>query len=318
MDVVELWRYPVKSLQGERLETVSVGAEGLDGDRQFAIYDVGTGFGLTARRMPELLFASARLREDGSPEVVLPDGTASADDEALSAWLGRPVELRSSMTDAARRYEDVDEFEREPVSTWSAFEGAAGAFHDNADARVSLVSNGTIGSWDVRRFRPNIVLDGEGEDALCRFDGDHRRGDAPRGYAHRALRDDDSGPGRRCRSRPRRPADDCPRSRRIPLRRSARGWFRHRPSRRRAHLWLKLQPFHRNPTGTTPLGREHQSRAPAFRDDARSSGRSASGAGARIDHPLSQRRLDSWPFGGDHREHRRVSQHPFFAGGPRR
>ncbi len=166
MDVVQLWRYPVKSLQGERLETVSVGAEGLAGDRQFAIYDVVTGFGLTARRMPELLFASARLREDGSPEVVLPDGTVAADDTALSGWLGRPVELRSSATEAARRYENVDEFEREAVSAWSAFEGAAGAFHDNAGARVSLVSSGTIGFWDVRRFRPNIVLDGEGEDAL--------------------------------------------------------------------------------------------------------------------------------------------------------
>jgi uncharacterized protein YcbX len=166
MDVVELWRYPVKSLQGERLETVFVGSEGLEGDRQYAIYDVATGFGLTARRMPELLFASARLHDDGSPEVTLPDGTVATDDEALSAWLGRPVELRSSATDAARRYENVDEFEREPVSAWSAFEGAAGAFHDNPGARVSLVSKGTIGSWDPRRFRPNIVLDGEGENAL--------------------------------------------------------------------------------------------------------------------------------------------------------
>jgi uncharacterized protein YcbX len=34
------------------------------------------------------------------------------------------------------------------------------------DARVSLVSSGTIGSWDARRFRPNIVLAGEGEDAF--------------------------------------------------------------------------------------------------------------------------------------------------------
>ena len=76
------------------------------------------------------------------------------------------MEPRSSATEAARRYENVDEFEREAVSAWSAFEGAAGAFHDNAGARVSLVSSGTIGSWDVRRFRPNIVLDGEGEDAL--------------------------------------------------------------------------------------------------------------------------------------------------------
>ncbi len=166
MNVIELWRYPVKSLLGERLSGASVTSDGLEGDRQFAIYDLATGFGLTARRMPELLFASARLHADGSPEITLPDGTVAADDEALSAWLGRPVELRSSATDAARSYENVDEFEREPLSTWSAFEGAAGAFHDNPGARVSLLSTGTIGHWDVRRFRPNIVVDGEGEDAF--------------------------------------------------------------------------------------------------------------------------------------------------------
>jgi hypothetical protein len=31
---------------------------------------------------------------------------------------------------------------------------------------VSLVSTGTIGDWDARRFRSNVLLDGEGEDAL--------------------------------------------------------------------------------------------------------------------------------------------------------
>jgi len=60
MEVVRLWRYPVKSLQGERLEAASVGTDGFEGDRRFAIYDVATGFGLTARRVPDLLFASAR------------------------------------------------------------------------------------------------------------------------------------------------------------------------------------------------------------------------------------------------------------------
>ncbi len=44
--------------------------------------------------------------------------------------------------------------------------GADGAFHDNADARVTLVSTGTLGSWDRRRFRANVVLAGAGEDAL--------------------------------------------------------------------------------------------------------------------------------------------------------
>ena len=48
-----------------------------------------TGFGLTARRVPELLFASARWSEDGGVRIQLPDGSLAADDDSLSAWLGR-------------------------------------------------------------------------------------------------------------------------------------------------------------------------------------------------------------------------------------
>jgi len=166
MQVRELWRYPVKSLQGERLETVEVTPDGLEGDRRFAIYDAETGLGLTARRKPELLFASARLLDDGQVEITLPDGSEARDDAALSAWLGRPVKLQSTDTDAARRFEDTVDFEREATSAWASFEGAPGAFHDSAQARVTLVSTATIGGWDRRRFRANVLLDGEGEDGL--------------------------------------------------------------------------------------------------------------------------------------------------------
>jgi uncharacterized protein YcbX len=166
MRIAELWRYPVKSLLGERLDSVLVTPNGFEGDRRFAIYDVDTGFGLTARRVPELLFASARLREDGSAEITLPDGSIARSDEALSEWLGRDVTLRSSDASVARRYEDVEDFENEPASEWVPFDGADGPFHDSAGARVSLVSTATIGAWDPRRFRSNVLLDGEGEDAL--------------------------------------------------------------------------------------------------------------------------------------------------------
>lgn len=166
MRVAELWRYPVKSLLGERLESVRATPDGLEGDRRFAIYDVETGFGLTARRVPELLFASARLREDGSAEITLPDGSAAASDEALCDWLGRAVTLRSSDSSVTRRYENPDDFEREPTSQWTPFDGADGPFHDSARARVSLVSTATIRDWDARRFRSNVLLDGEGEDDL--------------------------------------------------------------------------------------------------------------------------------------------------------
>lgn len=166
MRIAELWRYPVKSLQGERLDSVTVTAGGLEGDRQFAIYDVESGLGLTARRVPDLLFASARALADGTAEITLADGSVARGDGALSRWLGRPVLLRSATTNAARRYENVVDFEHEATSAWEAFEGATGAFHDSPDAHVSLVSTATVGAWDPRRFRSNVLLDGEGEDAL--------------------------------------------------------------------------------------------------------------------------------------------------------
>jgi uncharacterized protein YcbX len=57
---------PVKSLRRERVGAVTVAADGLEGDRRFAISDVESGVGLTARRVPEPLFASARLREEAA------------------------------------------------------------------------------------------------------------------------------------------------------------------------------------------------------------------------------------------------------------
>jgi uncharacterized protein len=165
--VLELWRYPVQSLQGEQVDSVAVTADGLEGDRRFAIYDLETGLGLTARRVPELLFASARWREDGGVEITLPDGSPAPDDDALSKWLGRRVALRSRDDDVSRRYENpVVDFEHEAERDWAPFLGAPGAFHDSVRVRVSLVSTGTIGAWDRRRFRSNVLLDGEGEDAL--------------------------------------------------------------------------------------------------------------------------------------------------------
>ncbi len=167
MQVAELWRYPVKSLQGERLTTVDVGPEGLAGDRQWALFDVATGYGLTARRVPDLLFLSGRLRADGHVEVVVPNGTVTSDDAVLSEWLGRSVALRAAADAPGERlYENPNEVGAAGEYDWDAFPGARGAFHDSSRTRVSLVSTGTLGTWDRRRFRANVVLDGAGEDAL--------------------------------------------------------------------------------------------------------------------------------------------------------
>jgi uncharacterized protein len=167
MQVLELWRYPVKSMQGERLPEASVGPLGIDGDRSWALFDLDTHLGLTARRVPDLLFAAGRLRADGRAEVLLPDGSVTADDAVLSDWLGRRVALRPAAGGPVDpRYESPDDDEIPGATRWHEWQGAPGAFHDIAVARVSLITTGTLGRWDRRRFRSNVVLDGPGEDGL--------------------------------------------------------------------------------------------------------------------------------------------------------
>jgi uncharacterized protein YcbX len=168
MRVLELWRYPVKSLQGERLAEAAIDALGIAGDRRWALFDRDTGLGLTARRVPELLFGSARIRADGGVEVVLPDGTVTTDETVLSDWLGRRVELRAAdeRSEVAPTYETPADEDVPDPTEWLQWEGAPGPFHDSPRIRLSLVSTGTLGTWDRRRFRANVVLDGEGEGEL--------------------------------------------------------------------------------------------------------------------------------------------------------
>ena len=174
MRVLELWRYPVKSLQGERLTEAPIDTLGIAGDRRWALFDRDTGLGLTARRVPELLFGSARIRGDGSVEVVLPDGTVTTDEAVLSEWLGRNVELRAAdeRSEAAPTYETPADEDVPDPTEWLQWEGAPGPFHDSPRIRLSLVSTGTLGTWDRRRFRANVVLDGEGEDGLRGVEAD--------------------------------------------------------------------------------------------------------------------------------------------------
>ena len=168
MRVVELVRYPVKSMGGESLDEVEVGELGLDGDRSWSVHDSASGTTLTARRVPALLFAAARL-VDGDLVVELPDGRelGAGDHAALSAWLERDVELRSAAVHAVESggtYENPMDAEHD--ADWVSWQGPAGAFHDSGHARVSLVSTGSLGGWDRRRFRSNLIVDGAGEDDL--------------------------------------------------------------------------------------------------------------------------------------------------------
>lgn len=167
--VAQIWRYPVKSLQGETLPAAEIDGLGVPGDRQWGIVDVDTGLTLTARRAPELLHAWARLVDEDDVEVTLPDGTIATDDETLSAWLDRRVELRRARPDAVGTYEIALAIEDEAKAEWVEWTGPAGTFHDSTRTRVSMIGLATIGDWDRRRFRANLVLDvseARAEDAL--------------------------------------------------------------------------------------------------------------------------------------------------------
>jgi len=168
MRVVELWRYPVKSMQGEQVDTAGVGPRGLLGDRRWAVVDLTTGLALTARREPRLLFAAARLGDDraDSVEITLPDGTVAGGDADLSAWIGRPVTLRRAAPDIRGTYEIATDPEDEDGSPWVTWDGPPGSFHDSGRTQVSIASRASIGDWEARRFRANVVIDGHGEDQL--------------------------------------------------------------------------------------------------------------------------------------------------------
>lgn len=177
MRVSALYRYPVKSMQGERLETATTGPFGIIGDRQWGVVDLDTGMMLTARREPRLLFARARLDESSmSVRIELPDGSTAADDAVLSSWLGHRVELRRADPGSEASFESPLTIDDDIGDTgdggsgapWFRWTGPRGRFHDSTRAEVSLVTEGSLRGWDVRRFRPNVVVTGDdgAEDAL--------------------------------------------------------------------------------------------------------------------------------------------------------
>jgi MOSC domain-containing protein len=103
--VREVWRYPLKSMAGERLEAAGVGTRGLYGDRGWALRDEAAGEIRGAKINPALMLCAARYREEpaaeGAPphaDITFPDGTETSTDaadvnESLSQLLGRKVTL---------------------------------------------------------------------------------------------------------------------------------------------------------------------------------------------------------------------------------
>jgi uncharacterized protein YcbX len=183
--VVGLWRYPVKSMMGEELNAAEVTQDGLVGDRRFAVVDATTGSVAGAKNPRKwgnfFDFRAAYVEppRTGSKlpavRLTLPDGTVVTSEQPdleqiLSGALGRPVgfaEARgngeSSGATAEEYWPDMDGLDyRDTVTEW---ELPAGTFFDLAV--VHLLTTETIerlralypeGRFEVRRFRPNIVV----------------------------------------------------------------------------------------------------------------------------------------------------------------
>jgi uncharacterized protein YcbX len=164
--VLEVWRYPVKSMQGERLDVATVTGRGIEGDRHWAVVNTETGLALTARREPRLLYAQARVTDGDAVQILLPDGSEAYGGDELSEWLGYKVELHTPDAERPGTYEIAVDFEDEEGSDWISWQGPIGAFHDSGRTQVSIVSAGSLREWDVRRFRMNLVVDAEDEEGL--------------------------------------------------------------------------------------------------------------------------------------------------------
>lgn len=102
--VRELWRYPVKSMGGERISACRMTAGGIPGDRAWALRDELAAEIRGAKKFPALLRCSARFLTEPEPgqspaaEIVLPDGRTLRSDSPeasteLSALVGRQVTL---------------------------------------------------------------------------------------------------------------------------------------------------------------------------------------------------------------------------------
>ena len=147
--VEAIFRYPVKSMAGERVEAAKLGWHGLDGDRRLAFrrMDDRSGFPwLTAGKLPDLVLFAPQPPKDGAPGD-LPTHIRTPDGEDL------PVFGEALAAEVGRRY-------GAPVQMMQLNHGIFD------EASISVIAFDTVHeigrlagrSLDVRRFRPNIVV----------------------------------------------------------------------------------------------------------------------------------------------------------------
>lgn len=180
--IATLWRYPVKSMLGEELNATVVTERGLLGDRAYALIDLEDGKVASAknpRKWPQLFAFRAALVEPPEPaaaippvRITLPDGaTLTSRDEDLdrtvSEALGRRVTLRAVPLENPSLEEywpDMEELDHRNEVTDEAM--PAETFFDAAAIHLLAITTlDTLresypqGRFEVRRFRPNLVVD---------------------------------------------------------------------------------------------------------------------------------------------------------------
>ena len=185
--VISLWRYPVKSMMGEELNAADLTQQGLRGDRAYALLDSSDGKVASAknpRKWPQLFEFHAALAHDPRTDekvppvrITLPDGATVSNEQPdvhqiLSKALKREVKLQSLSPDrgtatAEEYWPDIEGLQfRETVTDFGLPEGT---FFDCAF--VHVLTTATLdhlralypqGRFEVRRFRPNIVVETAG------------------------------------------------------------------------------------------------------------------------------------------------------------
>ena len=163
--VEQLWRFPVKSMQGEPVEAFEVAERGVVGDRAWALIDVADGKVVSAknpRKWKQVLELAAAFVDEPSaagptPPVVvtLPDGTAVRSDVAgddasgvLSRFLGRDVEL-SSVVPPAPKFEE----------TWPAEVEGLGPEDLIVASRIEMDGDDSVSSLDLAMAAAGTFFD---------------------------------------------------------------------------------------------------------------------------------------------------------------
>ena len=189
--VAALWRYPVKSMMGEELNSSQVTDRGLAGDRQFAVVDRTTGKvggAKNPRKWGSFFDFRAAYAEPvragaAMPPVriTLPGGngvtTGQGDlEQILSRAFGREVTVEEASSGDKTQAATAEEYWPDMAGldyrdTVTDFDMPPGTFFDIAV--VHLLTTATIdrlralypqGRFEARRFRPNIVVPTSGED----------------------------------------------------------------------------------------------------------------------------------------------------------